>query len=434
MLSILRSKLLSLKKHQGFRRYAANTSWMMLEQILRSIAGLLVGIWVARYLGPEKFGLFSYVLAFTAIFRGIAKLGLDDVVVRELVSQPDLRDTYLGTAFWLKVLGAFFVLALMALIVPFTSNDSTTNVFIFIIGTGIVFQSFEVVEFYFQSQVMAKIVSICKITQLILSSAIKVYLVLSKSDLIFFVWVAALDTVTLALSYLIAYRQRKNRSFLRCFNGKFAKRLMGESLPLMFGSLGFVLFSSIDVIMIKELIGEGAVGVYSAAYRLTVMWHFFPGLILNSLMPAIVNSKEFPDEHNKRRQKIAILLVWFAIGIASVSTILSGPIIQYTFGADYSESKYLLDVLIWINVIIFFNSCWNKFQIVDGNSKYVFYFHFLTVAFNVPLNFLLIPAFGLMGAALAILISLSSSLFLFAFIDKNTFPLIVGSLSFGRIK
>lgn len=117
-------KIRGLFHHQGFIRYFKNTSWMMAEQLLRIIAGLFVGIWVARYLGPQQFGLFSYALAFTAIFGGIAKLGLDGIVVRELVNYPEKRDAYLGTAFWLKVIGAFIVMGLMATIVPFTSNGN----------------------------------------------------------------------------------------------------------------------------------------------------------------------------------------------------------------------------------------------------------------------------------------------------------------------
>jgi O-antigen/teichoic acid export membrane protein len=133
------TKLKTLKNHTGFIRYFKNTSWMMAEQFLRIIAGLFVGIWVARYLGPEQFGLFSYALAFTAIFGGVAKLGLDGIMVRELIKHPEKTDTYLGTAFWLKILGAFLVMGIMAAIIPFTSNDATTNLFILIIAAGLVF-------------------------------------------------------------------------------------------------------------------------------------------------------------------------------------------------------------------------------------------------------------------------------------------------------
>jgi O-antigen/teichoic acid export membrane protein len=66
------------------------------------LAGFFVGVWVARYLVPENYGILSYSLAFVALFQGIAKLGLDGIVVRELVKFPEKRDEFLGTSFWLK--------------------------------------------------------------------------------------------------------------------------------------------------------------------------------------------------------------------------------------------------------------------------------------------------------------------------------------------
>lgn len=292
MLTSLRSKILALKNHQGFRRYAANTSWMMAEQMLRIIAGLFVGIWVARYLGPEQFGLFSYVLAFTAIFGGIAKLGLDGIMVRELVNHPEKRDTYLGTAFWLKILGAFIVMGLMAAIVPFTRNDATTNLFIFIIAAGLVFQSFEVVEFYFQSQVLAKIVSICKVIQLALSSIIKIYLVLTEAELIWFVLVTAFDALSLAVSFFIAYQLRKNPTFYKHFDLSIAKQVLKDSWPFIFTALIISIYMKIDQVMIMEMLGAESVGHYSVAVTLSTAWYFVPIIIATSLFPAMVSSRK----------------------------------------------------------------------------------------------------------------------------------------------
>ncbi|HAS64371.1 MAG TPA: flippase, partial [Vibrio sp.] len=166
----------SLLRNSGVRRYLANTSWMMGEQVLRIIAGLVVGTWVARYLGPDRFGVFSYVMAFTSIFGGLAKLGLDGIVVRELINRPEKCDVYLGSAFWLKLLGSILVVLLVLIILPFTNNDSSTNFLVLIVVSGFVLQTFEVIDFYFQSQVLSKITSICKTIQLSLSSIIKIYL------------------------------------------------------------------------------------------------------------------------------------------------------------------------------------------------------------------------------------------------------------------
>ena len=99
----------NLWHHSGFRRYFANTAWLFAEKILRMVVGLFVGVWVARYLGPAKFGLLSYAQSFVALFGAIATLGLDGIVVRELVKDESKRDVLLGTSFVLKLIGAFLV-------------------------------------------------------------------------------------------------------------------------------------------------------------------------------------------------------------------------------------------------------------------------------------------------------------------------------------
>lgn len=144
MLTVIKNAVDRLAAHSGIRRYFFNTAWTAAEQILRIVAGLLVGIWVTRYLGPEKFGNFSYALAFVAIFGGIAKLGLDGIVVRDLILEPSKRDIYLGTAFWLKVFSAIVTLSIITIATIFTSNNQLTNLYILIVASGIIFQSFEV--------------------------------------------------------------------------------------------------------------------------------------------------------------------------------------------------------------------------------------------------------------------------------------------------
>ena len=234
-------------------RYFKNTSWMMGEQLLRMVAGLLVGVWVARYLGPEQFGAFSYVLAFTSIVVSLAKLGLDNILIRELINHPEQYNNYLGTAFWLKLIGAMFVIILLAFILPLTSNDTTTNFYIFIISLGLIFQSTEVIGFYFESQVLAKIISICKIIQLTLSSLLKIYLLLMQADLIWFVIVTLFDMVSLAISYLIAYHFSKRTYFYLYFNKNLAFKLLKNAWPLIISTILVSIYMRIDQIIIKEI-------------------------------------------------------------------------------------------------------------------------------------------------------------------------------------
>jgi O-antigen/teichoic acid export membrane protein len=404
------AKLTALKNHAGFIHYFKNTSWMMGEQFLRIIAGLLVGIWVARYLGPEQFGLFSYVLAFTAIFGGIAKLGLDGIIVRELVNHPEKRDTYLGTAFWLKVFGAFLVMVIMVAIVPFTSNDSTTNTFIFIIAAGLVFQSFEVVEFYFQSQVLAKIVSICKVIQLALSSLIKVYLVLTQAELLYIVLVTAFDALSLAISYFIAYKIRKNPTFYKHFDFSIAKQLLKDSWPLIFSAIVVMIYMRIDQIMIKEMLGDYEVGIYSAAVRLSEAFYFIPMLITASLFPAILNAKNQSEELYKQRlQRLYTFMVWMAIAIALPMTFLADWLIVMLFGQAYQEAGQVLMIHVWASIFVFLGVASGKWFLTENLQKLALINTAVGATLNVLLNYELIPILGVIGAAYATLISYAAA-------------------------
>ena len=100
----LLKKAIQLKNHSGFRKYFDNTSWLLMERIVRMIVALFVGVYIARYLGPERFGLLSYANSFVGLFLALATLGIDSIVIRELVKRPGSRSVILGTAFGLSLI------------------------------------------------------------------------------------------------------------------------------------------------------------------------------------------------------------------------------------------------------------------------------------------------------------------------------------------
>ena len=409
-----------LKERQGFIRYFKNTSWMMAEQFLRIIAGLIVGIWVARFLGPEQFGLFSYALAFTSIFGGIAKLGLDGIMARELVNYPEKRDIYLGTAFWLKVIGAFIAIGLMVIIVPFTGNDSQINLYIFIIAAGLIFQSFEVVQFYFQSQVMAKIVSICKVIQLAFSSIIKIYLVFTEAELIYFVLVTVFDAFTLSVSYFIAYKLKKHSTFYKFFDFRIAKELLKDSWPLIISIIFVMIYMRIDQIMIKEMLGEYEVGIYSAALRFSEAFYFIPVLITNSLFPAILNAKkQSEDIYKQRLLRLYTFLMWLAIIIALLISYLSESIVLLLLGANFQEAGQVLMIHVWATLFIFIGVASAKYLIAEEMTILSLKRTIIGAVINVVLNYYLIQLYGVSGAAMATVLSLFVANLLFDLSDRR---------------
>jgi O-antigen/teichoic acid export membrane protein len=422
----LKLGLQQVLNHQGIRRYGANTLWLFAEQVLRMVAGFLVGVWVARYLGPEKFGLFSYALAFVSIFQGIAKLGLDGIVVRDLVQEPEKRDVYLGTSFWLKLIGGVITFLIIAIILfiqsIFTSNFfSETNIYILIIAFGIIFQSFEVIDFYYQATVQAKYISIRRIIQLILSSIIKICLVLIGADLIWFVLVSLFDIISLSIMGWLIYRSQGLPNFVRYFDIEIGKKLLRDSWPLLLSSIAISIYMRIDQVMIKNMLGDREVGLYSAAMRLVEVWYFIPMIITQSVFPAIVNAKKISEElYYKRLQQLFSFLVMINVLIIILIAIFSKKIVHILYEDKFIEVSDVLQIAVWSTVFVSLFVASGSWLINENYTTIALYRNLSAAIVNVMLNIFLINYYGIKGAAYATLLSFFISGFLFDLYHHKT--------------
>jgi O-antigen/teichoic acid export membrane protein len=401
------NKLKALIQHQGFIKYFKNTSWLMGERILRMGVGLFVGVWVARYLGPEQFGLLSYAQSLVFLFTAIATLGLDGIVVRELVKYPEKRSILLGTAFGLKLSGAILILPILAVAVQLTSNDNYTNLLVFIIASATIFQSFNVIDFYCQATVQSKYVALANAATLAISSVIKVALLLNESPLIAFAAMIVFDSVVLSSGLIFFYfKQLKFKLIDLKYSRTIAVELLRDSWPLILSGLVISVYMKIDQIMIKEILGNEAVGQYAAAVKISEVWYFIPVVIASSLFPAIINSKK-KNEHSyhARLQNLYDLMVMLSLTIAIPMTFIGSWLVKSLFGMEYSEAASVLLIHIWASIFVFLGVPTSKWFVLEGMQKYSFYRAIFAVAVNVLLNAILIPYNGVIGAAIATLAS-----------------------------
>ena len=415
-------KLKRLKEHEGFMKYFKNTSWLFAEKILRMVVGLFVGIWVARYLGPDKFGLFSYAQAFVGLFSAIATLGLDGVVVRELVKHPKKEGELVGTAFVLKFFGAMLTFVVLYISIRFTSNDHFTNILIFIIASAVVFQSFNVIDIYFQAKVMSKYAVFANVVSLLISSVVKIALILMNAPLIAFAWVVLFDNFVLAMGYLYFYIKNSKFNIQNLtFKRETAVSLLKDSWPLILSGMVIAVYMKVDQIMIKEMLDSKAVGNYAAAVRLSEAWYFIPVIISSSLFPAIINAKKQSKElYYTRLQKLYDLMVWMAIAIALPMTFLSDWAVNLLYGAKYSEAGSILMIHIWAGVFVFLGVASSKWLVSENLQKYAFYRTFSGAVLNIVLNLVFITKIGIVGAAIATLISQIFAAYLFDLFTATT--------------
>ncbi len=401
-------RLKVLKNHQGFMRYFKNTSWLFGEKILRMVVGLFVGIWVARYLGPEQFGLFSYAQSFVGLFTAIATLGLDGIVVRELLKDESRRDELIGTAFWLKLIGAFGVLLVLAIAVNFTSNDTYTNTLVFIIASATIFQSFNVVDMYFQSKVMGKYIVYANVITLLLSSIVKIALILNEASLEAFAWTIVFDSVVLSTGYVFFFLKKSTYNIQNLtFDKRIAISLLKDGLFYMFTAIVISLYMKIDQVMIKEMLDTKSVGYYAVAARLSELWYFLPIIISSSLYPAIENAKKQSQElYYDRLEKLFIVCNIIALSIIVPTLFLSDFIVVTLYGSEYAAAGSVLMIHI-ISLLFAFQRVPSEYWVLSENLKYFeIYKTLFGLGVNVIFNFYLIPLYGINGAALATLISM----------------------------
>ncbi len=390
----------------GFKKYFKNTSWLLFENISRLVITLFVGVYVARYLGPSSYGLLSYAISFVVLFSAIATLGLDNIIVRDLVRDEKRKDELLGTSFALKLIGSILLLGILAVAVRFTANNNFINLLIFIIALATIFRSFNTIDFYFRSIVLSKYAVYARIIALVSSAIIKLLLIYFKMGLIYFAIVMAVESIILAIGLITTYLKQKLSIFNWRIKFDLAKRLLRDSWPLMLSTVAISIYMRIDQVMIKEMIDTKAVGNYAVAIKLSEAWYFIPMVITSSLFPAIINAKKRSERlYYGRLQKLYDLMIWLAIGIALPTTFLANYIIRVLFGVQYQGAVGVLRIHIWAGIFVFLGVASGKYLITENYTNIAFFRTFFGAIMNVTLNIILIPKYGINGAAIATLIS-----------------------------
>jgi O-antigen/teichoic acid export membrane protein len=407
----------------GFKRYFANTSWLMGHRILSMVVAIFVGVYVARYLGPERFGLLSYAGSFVGLFTALATLGLDGIIVRELVKTPDRRDELLGTAFRLKAGGAILMWIGIAAAIPFTHNDTQTNILIAIIAFGVIFQAFNVIDFKYQAEVKSKFVVWVQLAQLVVSSAVKLALIWISAPLVWFACVFLIDAVVHAVGLTAMYLKNTDKIWHWKWRWETARVLLKDSWPLILSGMVISIYMKIDQVMIKEMLGAQQVGHYAAAVRLSGAWYFIPMAVTSSIFPAIINAKKQSEElYYHRLQKLYDLMVWLAIAIALPTTFLAPWVIGVLYGEAFSPAAGVLSIHIWAGIFVFLGVASGKWFLTENYIKKNLYRTAIGMIVNIILNLILIPLKGIYGAAMATLLGQMTANLIYDIFDKQTYP------------
>jgi len=182
-----------------------------------------------------------------------------------------------------------------------------------------------------------------------------------------------------------------------------------------------MIYMKIDQIMLGQMIGDEAVGLYSAATRISEVWYFIPMAIVASVFPAILESKKrSEDEYYERLQKLYDLMAMISVGVALAMTFLSMLIVTSLFGEAYSEAGPVLAIHVWAAVFVFLGVASSQWFLAENLQILSFQRTALGAVVNVILNLWLIPLYGVVGAALATVFAQATASLFFDGIQKKT--------------
>jgi len=415
-------KLLSLAvNHPGLRKYGANMSWLFAEKMFRMIIGFTVGVYVARRLGPEKFGILNYAISFVAIFSCLISLGFDQIVVRELVKQPDRRDTLLGTVFMLRLAGFILMLFGVTAGLAISGNDWSTNLIVIVIAAGYLFQIFQAIEVYFQAKVLSKYIAISQVIAWTIISVFRALFAFWNVPLLYFAYLEVGNMLLTSVAYVISYYINGKAISKWVFERNVAKSLLKNSWPLFLAGITGVIYLRIDQVMIKSMLGDSDVGYYSVAVRLVELWYFLPMVICSAVFPAIIKAKEISEElYLMRLKKMFAIMFWLAIAIALPISFFGKYIIFVLYGSEYSQATPILMIYIWRTIFCFVGVASSSYLVSENLQKYSLIFSFIGAVVNVIMNYILINQIGVTGSAWAALGTNLSIVYICPFIFRNT--------------
>ncbi len=407
---------------KGIRAALANIGWLSFDRVIRLGGSLLVGTLVARYLEPSLFGLYNLAIAIYMLFNTASGLGLDYLVVRDMLLEPDALPEILGTAFWLKIGASILTTLAATLFTWLTHRDSGLLILmVALLSAAGISQALDVIDFFFQAKTLSRLTVVPRLSTFVAANLARVAAVLTHAGLLTFVLIGAAEILVGELALTISYRLHAQQ--IRAWRLKVvrAKALLRQSWPLVIAGLLITLYMRTDQILLGYLLGNKAVGIYSAAVRLSEIWYVIPFMIGNTVMPRLLPAfQQDKPLYYRRLQIVYNGLVLISVALALCTMPVSRFVVTLMFGSKYLAAARILNIHIWTGVFVFLGALSTQ-QMVHENLTSVELRRAIGGAvINIALNLYLIPRFGMIGSAWATLAAQATATYFSDVLNRDT--------------
>lgn len=381
-----------------------NSLWIIAERIMQMAVSVIINAVAARYFGTSSWGTINYCASFISIFTAFSTLGLEYVVIKEMIENPEEEGRIIGTSMVMRVISSISSIFCIQILVGVLKAGNTLFLWIaFLQSLQLIFKASELIDFWFQSKLQSKHVSIAKGITYVVVALWKIYILFTKKGEAWFAFSATLDALVTAVLLLYMYTRADGQKFL--FSRTWVKRLLSQSKHFIIASMITVVYSEMDKIMLGNLMNESEVGIYTVAYGVAFMWVFIPNAIMNSYRPAIVEGYRTKTNYLERLKTLYSILIWIGIAAGLGIMVFGKLIIWILYGAEYMRAVPSLNLLIWSTLFSHLSVARSTWLVCEDLHRFSKVFPIWGVVINLALNAVLIPKIGATGASVATLVT-----------------------------
>lgn len=382
-----------------------NAGWIIGCKLCKAILVLLTTVLISRHLGVSDYGLLSYAAGLVFFVTPIMKLGIDNILVKEIVANPESDGEIVGTTMVLNLCSGFLcIIGVTVFAVLVNGNEPETILVCFLYSLMLLFQATEMIYYWFHAKMLAKYSAIAMLIAYVVVAAVQTIMVLLHANVFAFALSHSIDFFVITVILFFLYKKKGGGKLSFSFNR--AKELFSISKFYIISGLMITVFAQTDRIMLKLMVGNEATGLYAAAHTCANMTAFIFIAIVDSMRPGIFEGqKEGEALFEKRLKQLYAVIIYFSLLQSLVSTIFAPLIIYVMYGQAFADAVPVLQISVWFTTFSYIGTVRDVWILAKGKQKYLPFINAAGALTNIVLNFLLIPVWGAFGAGVASLLT-----------------------------
>ena len=403
-------------------KVAKNATWIIACRVVQAVFALIINMLTARYLGPSNFGLITYASSLVAFVLPVMQLGFSNILVQEVVNNPEREGKTLGTSMFLSFCSSICCIIGVTTFAFIANHDEPVTILVCLLYSFIlIFQALDLMQYWFQAKYLSKYTSIVSLCAYLVVSAYKIYLLVTAKSVYWFAISNAFDYALISISIIVIYHKLGGQKLL--FSKELGKEMFSRSKHYILSSMMVTVFAQTDKIMIKLMIDEVATGYYGAAVACAGMTSFVFTAIIDSFRPSIFEGQKISDDvFQYRLTMLYSIIIYISLVQSVVMTILAGLIIHILYGTAYAPAVGALQIVVWYTTFSYMGSVRNIWILANNKQHFLWKINLMGALANIVINAILIPLIGIYGAAVASLITQFFTNVIVGYIIKPILP------------